>query len=89
LPAQRLPFVRRATDESFTEDDLNKLAYWMVTDSGKTLILHLNYYQFLRYNTEPLVGCSMLCRVRKQQDFLIGTIQPRKRPKKLSFEFYH
>ncbi|RMD65860.1 restriction endonuclease subunit R, partial [Candidatus Parcubacteria bacterium] len=41
-------------DDPFTEDDLSKLAYWMATGSGKTLILHLNYYQFLHYNREPL-----------------------------------
>jgi len=33
----------------FTEDDLRKLAFWMATGSGKTLLLHINYYQFLRY----------------------------------------
>ncbi len=37
-------------DEPFTEDDLTKLAFWMATGSGKTLLLHLNYYQFLHYN---------------------------------------
>lgn len=41
-------------DEEFSEADLTKLAYWMATGSGKTLILHLNYHQFLHYNTEPL-----------------------------------
>jgi hypothetical protein len=41
-------------DEPFTEADVTKLAYWMATGSGKTLLLHLNYHQFLRYNTEPL-----------------------------------
>ncbi len=41
-------------DEPFTEADLTKLAYWMATGSGKTLILHFNYYQFLHYNKEPL-----------------------------------
>jgi hypothetical protein len=41
-------------DEPFTEADLTKLAYWMATGSGKTLILHLNYHQFLHYNKEPL-----------------------------------
>ncbi|MCS7009867.1 MAG: DEAD/DEAH box helicase family protein, partial [Anaerolineales bacterium] len=40
--------------EPFSEKDLNKLAYWMATGSGKTLLLHLNYYQFLHYNREPL-----------------------------------
>jgi len=41
-------------DEPFTEADLTKLAYWMATGSGKTLILHLNYHQFLHYNKELL-----------------------------------
>jgi hypothetical protein len=41
-------------DATFTEADLKKLAFWMATGSGKTLILHLNYRQFLHYNTEPL-----------------------------------
>ena len=31
-------------------DDLNKLAFWMATGSGKTLIMHLNYLQFLHYS---------------------------------------
>ncbi len=41
-------------DDPFAESDLTKLAYWMATGSGKTLILHLNYHQFLHYNKEPL-----------------------------------
>lgn len=41
-------------DEPFTQEDLTKLAYWMATGSGKTLLFHLNYYQFLHYNREPL-----------------------------------
>ena len=32
-----------------TPDDLNKLAFWMATGSGKTLIMHINYLQFLHY----------------------------------------
>lgn len=36
--------------EKFTEDDLKKLAFWMATGSGKTIIMHINYYQFLKYN---------------------------------------
>ena len=39
---------------SFTETDLKKLAFWMATGSGKTLIMHINYRQFLHYNREPL-----------------------------------
>ncbi|MGQ9638814.1 MAG: DEAD/DEAH box helicase family protein [Thermodesulfobacteriota bacterium] len=33
----------------FTEDDLKKIAFWMATGSGKTLIMHINYYQFFKY----------------------------------------
>ena len=46
--------VGEPPDEPFTDSDLSKLAYWMATGSGKTLILHLNYYQFLHYNRQPL-----------------------------------
>ena len=35
--------------EPFSESDLKKLAFWMATGSGKTLIMHLNYRQFLHY----------------------------------------
>ena len=31
-------------------DDLNKIAFWMATGSGKTLIMHMNYLQFLHYS---------------------------------------
>jgi len=41
-------------DAKFTESDLKKLAFWMATGSGKTLIMHLNYRQFLHYNNLPL-----------------------------------
>jgi superfamily II DNA or RNA helicase len=40
--------VKRTVGE-FTEEDLKKLAFWMATGSGKTLIMHINYLQFLRY----------------------------------------
>ncbi len=40
--------------ESFVKADLDKLAFWMATGSGKTLLLHLNYRQFLHYNQETL-----------------------------------
>ena len=50
--AGRLP--SEPQDTPFTEDNLGKLAFWMATGSGKTLIMHLNYRQFLHYNTKPL-----------------------------------
>ncbi len=34
----------------FTEDDLSKIAFWMATGSGKTLIMHINYWQYLHYS---------------------------------------
>ncbi|MDP2856366.1 MAG: restriction endonuclease subunit R, partial [Bacillota bacterium] len=41
-------------EPEFAEADLNKLAYWMATGSGKTLILHVNLRQFLHYHKKPL-----------------------------------
>ena len=38
----------------FTSNDLSKLAFWMATGSGKTLLMHLHYRQFMRYNNKPL-----------------------------------
>ncbi|HOJ92881.1 MAG TPA: DEAD/DEAH box helicase family protein [Dictyoglomaceae bacterium] len=35
--------------DEFSENDLKKLAFWMATGSGKTLIMHINYYQFFKY----------------------------------------
>jgi len=35
--------------EPYEESDLNKLAYWMATGSGKTLIMHCNYWQITKY----------------------------------------
>ena len=40
--------------ERYIATDLKKLALWMATGSGKTLLMHLNYRQFLHYNREPL-----------------------------------
>jgi hypothetical protein len=34
----------------FTEEELKKLAFWMATGSGKTLIMHINYRQILKYS---------------------------------------
>jgi len=42
-------FAEIVLDE-FTENDLKKLAFWMATGSGKTLIAHINYHQFFHYN---------------------------------------
>ncbi|MHA1793892.1 MAG: DEAD/DEAH box helicase family protein [Promethearchaeota archaeon] len=34
---------------SFSKHDMQKIAFWMATGSGKTLIMHLNYWQVLSY----------------------------------------
>ena len=43
-----------AMDSPFTTDDVEKVAFWMATGAGKTLIMHINYHQFLDYCKEPL-----------------------------------
>ncbi len=47
----------KAYDDRFPTvqaSDLHRLAYWMATGSGKTLIMHVNYRQFVHYNARPL-----------------------------------
>jgi hypothetical protein len=41
-------------DPPYAGKDLTKLAFWMATGSGKTLVMHFNYRQFLHYNKHPL-----------------------------------
>ncbi len=47
-------FAERQEDDPirFTGGDLDRAAFWMATGSGKTLLMHLNYLQFLHYNRE-------------------------------------
>ncbi len=40
-------------DLLFSENDLYNLAYWMATGSGKTILFHINYLQFIKYNQGP------------------------------------
>lgn len=47
-------FVEENDKFSFEESDLTKLAYWMATGSGKTLIMHINYLQYHKYNKKLL-----------------------------------
>ncbi len=35
--------------QRFTEANLSKLAFWMATGSGKTLVMHINLWQYLHY----------------------------------------
>ena len=41
-------------------NDLNKLALWMATGAGKTLLMHLNYHQFLRYQNDLFVPDNII-----------------------------
>ena len=43
-----------ALDTLFTETDIEKLAFWMATGAGKTLIMHINYHQYLHYCKDEL-----------------------------------
>lgn len=36
--------------QRFTQADLSKLAFWMATGSGKTLVMHINLWQYLHYS---------------------------------------
>ena len=36
--------------DAYSQRDMRKLAYWMATGSGKTLLMHLNLLQFKYYN---------------------------------------
>ena len=38
--------------EPFSEEDFRKIAFSMATGGGKTLIMHINYWQFFKYSTE-------------------------------------
>src|SRR5258708_3056575 len=43
-----------AQDPAFAGTDLSKLAFWMATGSGKTILMHFHYRQFLHYCKKPL-----------------------------------
>jgi len=46
-PAEPIPDSSRI--EPYTRQDLNKLAFWMATGSGKTLLMHINILQYQHY----------------------------------------
>ena len=58
LVAKRNEKARKQRDQftPYTEGDLTKLAYWMATGSGKTILLHFNYHQIRHYT--QLVGAQ-------------------------------
>ena len=42
--------------EPYKENDLNKIAFWNATGSGKTLLMHINYHQYRHYARGSLRG---------------------------------
>ncbi|MYI93031.1 restriction endonuclease subunit R, partial [Candidatus Poribacteria bacterium] len=50
--ARKAPGDPRDTD--FKKTDIEKLAIWMATGAGKTLIMHINYHQYLHYCNDVL-----------------------------------
>ena len=44
----------------FAKDDLRKLAFWMATGSGKTLLLHINLWQYRHYFPEVLENILLI-----------------------------
>jgi hypothetical protein len=51
-----------------TAGDLGKLAFWMATGSGKTLLLHINYLQFLHYRPFKPANILLLAPSRRLAD---------------------
>lgn len=70
--------------DSYKSSDLNKIALWNATGSGKTLLMHINYYQYLYYSKglrkdddssfillTPKEGLSL----QHQEDFVLSNIK--------------
>ncbi len=57
IKEQNQKILKRNLDieiEKFEENNLNKIAFWNATGSGKTLLMHLNIMQFKKYNTQKI-----------------------------------
>ena len=44
--------VKKFGYQEYKYEDLDKLCFWMATGSGKTIIMHINYLQYLHYARE-------------------------------------
>ena len=49
LGKPKLEKIEKFDDSKKASTQLNKLAFWMATGSGKTLIMHINLFQYLHY----------------------------------------
>lgn len=43
-------FLRQRDNKEFEDFSKSALAYWMATGSGKTIIMHINIFQFIEHN---------------------------------------
>lgn len=50
----KLRSVLEVQDPELEAEDLRKLAFWMATGSGKTILMHFHYRQFLHYCPDEL-----------------------------------
>ncbi|MDR3585278.1 MAG: DEAD/DEAH box helicase family protein [Desulfosporosinus sp.] len=84
--------------DSYKSSDLNKIALWNATGSGKTLLMHINYHQYLHYSKglrcdddssfillTPKEGLSF----QHQEDFALSNIKASSYDKKSSRMFAH
>ena len=55
-----IELLKNEEEWKFKEEDLNKLAFWMATGSGKTLIMHINYYQFMEYKPKDIENILLI-----------------------------
>ncbi len=58
-----------------TAGDLGKLAFWMATGSGKTLLMHINYLQFLHYRPFKPANILLLAPSRGLAEQHLGDLE--------------
>lgn len=70
--------------DDFTADDLNKLAFWSATGSGKTLLMHVNVLQFKHHaegkmdvNRTLLITPNAGLTQQHNDEFLLSSINAR------------
>ena len=52
--------------DDYEEKDLNKIALWNATGSGKTLLMHINYHQYKHYSNKLEDGASFILLTPKE-----------------------
>ncbi|MCL2061113.1 MAG: DEAD/DEAH box helicase family protein [Firmicutes bacterium] len=65
----------------YKREDLNKIALWNATGSGKTLLMHINYHQYLHYTKGKKDGIFILLTPKEglsnqhREDFTLSNIR--------------